>query len=256
MDFLQNWIFLCKLWNTNLPLLLNCDSIFQTTWILLWLFWFIFQLLWLVYLINLEPIWLLLKPTMVLIVICWLIFSIIILISHFYLSINYIKNKKLNTLYLKIFIFFAILFSFLNIKYLIYFLILDLILYFLWFLLKKYNNFKKLSNKELNYIFIYGKFIPILGYLYSFRIWLTNKIPIKKLIFGIIIWNINILFCFLILSNLFTHIYTIFNWYESTSLAYSKPLWVKILPFISIYLIWFLLISYFYYNKFKKINIL
>jgi len=226
MDFLRHWILLCEVWNTDLWLLwITCDFIFES----MWYFFFLWTI------IN-NPIFL-------------TIIHFVLLLLFLYIPYKYITNRKKD--YFFILLFFASLFV-LNVKYLILVIILDIILYFIWFIFKKYNHLNKLSNKQLRYYFMYGKFIPILGYLYTFRIWLTNQLSIKQLFSGIIISNINLLFSFIFIW-WFLHLFDWFyrsellnnqTWWESEELLYTK-IW----SFVIIYLIWILI----YLFKYKKL---
>ena len=161
MNLLKQWILLCEVWNTDLWLLwVTCDYLFSGMWYFSF-FSYITSNLIIIIIINLILLW-----------------------FFFYVPYKYINNKKID--YFFILLFLVSLF-FLNAKYIIFVIILDIILYFVGYIFKKYNNLKKLSNKQLRYYFMYGKFIPILGYLYSFRIWLTNKLSVRQLFTGVII---------------------------------------------------------------------
>lgn len=227
MDFLKQWILLCKVWETDLWLLwITCDFIFEK-----------FLYLWL------------LTSSITNNSIMMLIIHLILLWLFFYVPYKYITSKKV--CYFFILLFFVSLF-FLNVKYLFFVIILDIILYFAWLIFRKFNNLKKLSSKQLHYYFMYGKFIPILGYFYSLRIWLTNKLTIKQLFSWVIVSNINLIISFIFIWWFLNQ----FDWFYRSELLNNELWWqnerllyTEIWPFIIIYLIWVLL----YFLKYRKI---
>ncbi len=226
MNLLEKWILMCDIWNTDLWLLwVTCDYLFSGMWYFSF-FSYITSNLIIIIIINLILLWL-----------------------FFYIPYKYINNKKIDYFFMLLFLFSLF---FLNAKYIIFVIILDIILYFIWYIFKKYNHFKKLSNKQLRYYFMYAKFIPILGYLYSFRIWLTNKLSVRQLSTGVIISSINLIFSFIIIWWFLNNIDWFYRseilndnlWWQNERLLYTE-IW----PFLIIYFIWIILYFTKFYSK-------
>ncbi len=227
IEFLRHWIFLCEIWNTNLWLLwVNCDFIYEK---------FLYLLL------SISSV----ADNSIMVIIIY----IILLWLYIYIPYKYMTNKKVTYFFV---ILFLISLYFLNIKYLLFVLILDTILYFLWYIFRKNNNLTKLSNKQLSYYFMYGKFIPILGYFYSLRIWLTNKLTAKQLFWWLIVSNINLLIWFMFILGFLVQL----NWFYRVEFLNDelwwqneKLLYTEIWAFLIVYIIWISL----YFLRYRKI---